>query len=202
MIRAFITSRRKSLLYSFSIFQNSSRDYSSDKHYDIIIVGGGLIGTTLACALGKNNRLSDKRILLLEAGKKRDWRISEEYSNVVTALNPATFNLFNEIGVWKHIESKRFATVTGMQVWEANSEVMIKFQSDNHQDNIGYIVENNVILNGIWEEVQKLGNVEVVHEALINNYKLRDKHETNELNMKNGSVYTGELLCPDWISIK
>lgn len=39
---------------------------NNNSHYDIIISGGGLVGTTLACSLAKNNRLREKRILLLE----------------------------------------------------------------------------------------------------------------------------------------
>lgn len=44
----------------------STQTLTNNSHYDIIISGGGLVGTTLACSLAKSNRLCEKRILLLE----------------------------------------------------------------------------------------------------------------------------------------
>lgn len=40
--------------------------------FDIIITGGGLVGTCLACTLAKNTKLSGIRILLLEEASKHN----------------------------------------------------------------------------------------------------------------------------------
>lgn len=68
----------------------------------------------LRCILGKNKRLSNKKILLLEAGKAMGDTLSSKFSNRVSALNPRTHQLLKEIGAWKHIS--RFAPVLKLQV--------------------------------------------------------------------------------------
>lgn len=66
--------------------------------------------------LGKNTVLSNKRILLLESSKEKQWKLPDKYSNRVVSLNPGTFKLLNDIDVWKHIKNARFSTVKRLQV--------------------------------------------------------------------------------------
>lgn len=86
------------------------------KHYDIIVAGGGMVGTTLACTLGKNPILSEKSIMLLESSPPKPWNLSQKYGNRVSALNKTSFDLLNKIGAWEHITQARFAPVKRMQV--------------------------------------------------------------------------------------
>ncbi|XP_056635329.1 ubiquinone biosynthesis monooxygenase COQ6, mitochondrial isoform X2 [Diorhabda sublineata] len=94
----------------------SQKGSGSKKYYDIIIAGGGMIGTTLACTLGKNTRLSGKRILLLESSKDSLYVLPEKYSNRVVSLNPGTKKSLTKIDAWKHINEARFATVKRLQI--------------------------------------------------------------------------------------
>lgn len=172
----------------------NTRFISSNAKYDIIVVGGGLIGATLACVLGKNNRLSDKRILLLEGSKKKEWKLPQHYSNRVSSLNQATCNLLNDIGVWSHIQSTRYGIVKEMQIWESNSEAVINFKGDYLDENLAYIVENDITLNSVYKELQNVENVEVLHEALLDDLKLSSGIENHKLTLKNGSTFSTKLL--------
>lgn len=165
------------------------------KNYDIIIVGGGVIGTTLACTLGKNKKLADKSILLLEARSKKNWTPSEKYSKRVSMLNPSTKKLFEEIGVWKHISDSRYAVVKKMQIWDGLSDAFITFNNNDSEEDIGYVIENDLVLKGSTEEADCLENVNIRYGEKINNYHINDyKEKENAIILSDGSVLKCKLL--------
>lgn len=63
-----------------------------------------------------NQRLEDKKVLLLEGSAKQEYKSQEQYSNRVVALNQETRILLSSLGAWKHIEAVRFCPVRKMQV--------------------------------------------------------------------------------------
>lgn len=66
---------------------------------------------------GKNQKLSDKSVLLLDGAPANRPRISSDiYSNRVFAINRGTVKLLRQIGAWDTIESLRFQPVKQMQV--------------------------------------------------------------------------------------
>ncbi|KIH44269.1 hypothetical protein ANCDUO_25711, partial [Ancylostoma duodenale] len=72
------------------------RHASTSQYYDAIVVGGGLVGNAIACAMGQNSKLSSKRVLLLEGGNTTSLPKTppEHYSNRVSAVGPASIHLF------------------------------------------------------------------------------------------------------------
>lgn len=75
---------------------------------------------------GKNPKLSNKKILLLEASKEKQWNLPEKYGNRVVSLNLGTHQLLNEIGAWKHIKNARFSTVKRLQVHDKSIKCIMK----------------------------------------------------------------------------
>lgn len=109
-------SRVSNVENAFSLLYRYQSTVQAAKHYDIVVAGGGMVGTTLACTLGKNNLLSEKSIILLESNPQKPWKLSEKYGNRVSALNQTSYELLNKIGAWRHIADARFAPVKRMQV--------------------------------------------------------------------------------------
>ncbi|XP_050296449.1 ubiquinone biosynthesis monooxygenase COQ6, mitochondrial isoform X2 [Anthonomus grandis grandis] len=165
------------------------------KHYDIVIAGGGMVGTTLACTLGKNKKLTEKKILLLEASKNKPWTLPEKYSNRVVSLNPGTRTLLNSIGAWKNIEKSRFATVKRLQVWDALSDTTITFGQPELTETVSYIVENDLLLSAVAEETKNCQNVTIQYDARVKEYTLPEYSEKNvKIQLENGDEYTCDLL--------
>ncbi|KAJ8723971.1 hypothetical protein PYW07_007951 [Mythimna separata] len=170
--------------------------------YDLIIAGGGMVGCTLACALAKDNLLSSLKVLLLEGSPNKTFQLKPEYSNRVVALNQNTKTLMNSLNVWRHVEKMRLQPVRHMQVWDACSDAMIAFNSaDMLDDDVAYIVENDVLLHAINTELTdaKNKNVNIVYNAKIAGYQLPRPEESksnpkSRVVMANGDTYTCQLL--------
>ncbi|KAJ8960297.1 hypothetical protein NQ318_004023 [Aromia moschata] len=181
---------RKIRVYILRECSNENRN-----HYDIAIAGGGMVGTTLACTLGKNFKLSNKRILLLESGKKKPWTLPEKYNNRVVSINPGTHKLLNDINAWRHINNNRFATVKRLQVWDAVSDSSITFGDETSSENVSYIVENDLLLAAANEELKDTGNVDILYGAKVKDYHLPEYHEKNvQISTEDGRKYSCDLL--------
>ncbi|CAB3245959.1 unnamed protein product [Arctia plantaginis] len=169
-------------------------------NYDIIIAGGGMVGCTLACALAKHKLLSNLKVLLLESSPSKKTEISQEYSNRVVALNQNTKSLMQSLNIWKHVEKIRLQPVRYMQVWDASSDAMISFSSaELLDDDVAYIVENDVLLHAVNTELHAThnDNVNILYNAKIAGYQLptgTEKSNKSIVKMANGDTYTCQLL--------
>ncbi|XP_076637327.1 ubiquinone biosynthesis protein COQ6, mitochondrial [Colletes latitarsis] len=167
----------------------------NNENYDIIITGGGMVGTTLACAIANNRRLENKSILLLEGGKKHEYKLQEQYSNRVVALNQQTRTLLSSIGAWQHIEETRCCPVRKMQVWDACSNAMIEFNEDHLSQEIAYIVENDLLLHAVNKQLADKNNVDVVYNSKVEAIKLpKLQGDDAEIQLQNGKKYSTKLL--------
>lgn len=125
--------------------------------YDIIISGGGMVGTAMACSLGMDPNLEGKKILLLEAGNKKVMdKVPESYSTRVSSISPGSATLLSGIGAWDHIVNMRCKPYQRMQVWDACSDALITFDKENLEDEMAYIVENDVIVTALTKQLETL----------------------------------------------
>jgi 2-octaprenylphenol hydroxylase len=79
------------------------------QQFDLIIVGGGLAGASLALAL----RESRLRIALVESQPPRR---PEGWDARIYAISPANAAFLEAIGAWRHLDSERMAPIRAMQV--------------------------------------------------------------------------------------
>lgn len=174
--------------------ESSTQNYEIKEKYDIIVAGGGMVGCTLACSLGKNSLLSNFKVLLLEGSPKQQFELKPEYSNRVVALNQNTKSIMNNLNVWSHVEQMRLQPVRHMQVWDSCSEAIITFNSaEMLDDDVAYIVENDVLLHSINKELNNT-NVNIVYGARIQDYVLPKPDGDSVVKMENSDAYSCKLL--------
>ncbi|WP_415903415.1 UbiH/UbiF/VisC/COQ6 family ubiquinone biosynthesis hydroxylase [Neptuniibacter sp. QD29_5] len=133
--------------------------------YDVVIVGGGMVGATIACALGD----SPLSVAVLESRYPAEYESSQPNDLRVSAISVASENILQRVGAWEGILSRRSCPYRRMKVWEASEEkASTEFVSDNiGRDHLGHIVENRVIQLALLERLQAFENVDLICPAEV-----------------------------------
>jgi 2-octaprenylphenol hydroxylase len=141
--------------------------------WDIVIVGGGMVGAATALGLSKNGF----KVLILEKGPVNlDWDHSSEYRMRVSALTRASEKILKNLGVWTGIENRRCHAFTAMHVWDEVTPGEVHFSAKDIQEpNLGHTVENAVIQAAIWEQLEQQDNVSVLYTAEISDVETSEQ---------------------------
>lgn len=140
----------------------------SFRQFDVIIVGSGLVGASLACALATLKTAAALRIAVIEAGGPVPWYSGQEFDPRVVALTPASRQWLERAGAWDSILHERACAYRDMHVWDGEGTASINFSSaDVRQDCLGYIVENSVAVRALRERLAQLTQVEVLQPVSV-----------------------------------
>ncbi len=130
--------------------------------YDVVIVGGGMVGGTLACALAD----SGFKVALIENQLPESFSADQPHDLRVSALSIASENIFKSIGVWDGIQSRRACPYRRMKIWEFDENQSTLFDSEQiGHDHLGHIVENRIIQLALIDRIRELDNVELITPA-------------------------------------
>ncbi len=144
----------------------------ASKKWDVVIVGGGMVGATVALGLGQQGM----SVLLLEK-KVVDtlWQADSAYQVRVSALTRASEKILRNLGAWQGIESRRFHPFTAMHVWDEITPGEVHFSAkDMGEPNLGYTVENDVIQSALWEQVEACENITVLLNHRLESLRLEN----------------------------
>lgn len=113
------------------------------QRYDLIVVGAGMVGATLARALAG----SSLRVALLDAmdlSKPLSARATDSgYDPRVSALSAASENILRHLGAWQRIDAGHRSPYRYMCVWDGTGTGQISFDAGELGENrLGHIVEN------------------------------------------------------------
>ncbi|MGD9392213.1 MAG: FAD-dependent monooxygenase, partial [Chromatiales bacterium] len=136
----------------------------SSTDYDILVAGGGMVGAALACALA-GNRL---RIAVVEKQPPQlEWSPGE-IDLRVSAINHASRNLLENIGVWDAIRERGIQPYREMRVWDQSRLGDIHFDSASiGEPDLGHIIQNRIIQAALWEEMQQRADIDLLTPACI-----------------------------------
>ncbi|WP_341530575.1 FAD-dependent hydroxylase [Nostoc sp. UHCC 0302] len=119
--------------------------------YDLVIVGGGIIGLTLAAAL-KDSGLS---VLLIEA-KVASTAVAKGQAYAIHMLSAL---IYQGIGVWDKI-LPQIAKYCRIRLSDANYPDVVEFETaDLGTPELGYVAEHQALLLPLQEFVQDCANV-------------------------------------------
>ncbi|MDO6500726.1 FAD-dependent 2-octaprenylphenol hydroxylase [Photobacterium sanguinicancri] len=155
---------------------------------DVAIIGGGMVGLTLAAALAD----TELRVAVIE-GKLPEPELSDLPDVRVSALSRASERILRNVGAWPGIEARRFAPYSKMQVWEQDSFACIDFDAARlAQPNLGHIVENRTIQLALLDRVKQLNNVTLLAPERCHNIAFGETEAW--LSLESGQSLTAKLV--------
>jgi 2-octaprenylphenol hydroxylase len=164
--------------------------------FDVIIVGGGMVGLSLAQALSGTKL----KLLLVEAGSLESNSIAgaSGFEPRVSAINLNSQQWLSAIGVWDHLPKDRIQAFTRMEAWDAEGTGEVSFESRQvGQAALGYIVENCVIQDALMTALSQSSIHIMRHTRLQSATPLTDTPSPNgahHITFEDGTTTTCNLL--------
>ncbi len=160
---------------------------SSDNSYDIVIAGGGMIGTSLALALAPLGM----RIAVVEAVARRETQ-QPSFDDRSTALSRSTQRTFEAMGLWDEI----VAASTAISKVHISDRGRFGFSHIDAEEQgveaLGYVVINRVLGEVLQTHLDKAAGIDVLCPERIEAIQLGP--ESASATLSNGETLTANLL--------
>jgi len=133
------------------------------ENYDIVVIGGGMVGASFALALSQRVAKEDLSLLVVEAtAPSADISTQTSFDARSTALSFGSRQIFQKMGVWGALE-KSVAVISEIQVSDKGRLGSTQLSHDEQGvEALGYVVENaklGSILNTELSESESLAFV-------------------------------------------
>lgn len=157
--------------------------------FDVIIVGGGMVGATLALALAQRTSLS---ICILEAKAQETLWSPQYYHHRVSAIALSSQRIFQSLNVWQIIKSMRVSPFTQIAVWDAKDNGQICFDCKEIAEPVlGHIIENNVIQSALLEKIKSYPKIKWISPIELS--ACRELEDGVELESADGHIFHANL---------
>jgi len=153
--------------------------------YDVIIVGGGLVGASLALALAD----SGKKIALLEGSAARFDDLEQGWDARIYAISPLNRRFLEQLQAWP--DMARIGTIASMDVCgDAGGRIQFA-ASDAGASALAWIVENRWLLASLW---QRLADSSVDCLTGVRPQALDTTATAASLHLEDGRVLSAQLV--------
>ncbi len=170
----------------------------STSNSQTLIIGGGIVGATLALKLAQNQH----PVTLIDARLKlsiQDWEAKLTSRDArVYALSLASIELLKDVGAWDYIvNSDRKADYNQMQVWQLNGMGELLFNDEESNSLLGSMVEPFVIEFALWQrlqEVAKSGDLTLISGQKVQALDWLGEDSGYRVTLDDGQQFSAPLL--------
>lgn len=158
-------------------------------HFDVIVVGGGSVGLTSACALGAQGIT----VAVVEQRPVMDTPVIAGHNPRVFAITRASQQIFTALGVWDDILAGDAYPFREMRVWDAGGDGAIHFDcADIGEPYLGHMIEPQVIQSALQQRMQTLESVTLFCPARLADIDVTREPVTAILN--DGTELSADLV--------
>ncbi len=159
-----------------------------EQAYDIVVVGGGLVGSTLVAALDG----SGLRVALVDAQPEpRSGGLRDDWDVRVFAISPGSERFLTSIDAWP-ANGERIAPVLGMRVFGDGPRGAIGFDArEAGAPRLASIVENRLLLQALAARLARMSDLMICRDAAT---ELRVEDDGARLRLADGRILHARLL--------
>jgi len=119
--------------------------------FDMIVIGGGLVGASLVVAL----KDSGLKIALIEPNEVAPLSQDGSWDSRVYAISPGSAAFLQKLGVWQSMAASRITPVYDMAVVGDDHSAQINFSAyEIGSSELAFIVENRQLQTAVWERLK------------------------------------------------
>jgi ubiquinone biosynthesis UbiH/UbiF/VisC/COQ6 family hydroxylase len=168
---------------------------------DVAIVGGGVVGATLALMLAQEARVSPARIAIIEPAPPDAPATGSPISLRVSAIASGNRERMAGLGAWQRLDATRIGIYERMRVWHESvppdsPDVLVFDAAEVGEADLGCIVENNALQAALLASCAELG-IRSVRSTL---QSLHVEADGAVLELEHGSVRAELVVGADGAS--
>lgn len=158
--------------------------------YDIIVIGGGLVGASLVIAL-KNSGLT---VALVEPREPEAVLQDASWDSRVYAISPGSAAFLQSLDVWQLLTSERVTPVYEMAVYGDDSCAHINFSAyEIGLPELAFIAENRQLQAAVWNVLNSANkNIHIICPAKCTSISWQDSHV--EVQLDDGRLLETSLV--------
>ncbi|MDO8990016.1 MAG: UbiH/UbiF family hydroxylase [Sideroxyarcus sp.] len=154
--------------------------------FDIVIIGGGLVGASLASAL-KNSGL---RLALVEGQALPE--LDSEWDSRIYAFTPGNVDFLKECGAWQRLDSSRVQQVEEMRVF-GDAGARLNFSAyEIGAPELAFIMESRLLQHALWASLREQDNLTLLQPAQCAEMSLQE--DAALLKLKDGREIRAKLI--------
>ncbi len=158
--------------------------------FDIVVIGGGLVGASLVAAL----KDSGLKIALIETREPAPLPEDASWDSRVYAISPGSANLLQDLGVWQRMDAARITPVYDMAVFGDDNSAHIDFSSyEMGVAELAFIAENRQLQMAVWDVLKSSNeNIEIICPAKCTSIIWHESHV--DVQLEDGHVLETALV--------
>lgn len=155
-------------------------------NFDVIIVGGGLVGASLAAAL-KHSGLS---LALVESQPAPV--LSPAWDSRIYAISPGSRDFLEQSGAWALLDARRITAVEEMRVFGDTGAELDFSAYQMGVPELACILESSALQHALWQVLQPQDNLTLLHPARCKALIVTDN--CAELTLEDGRCLNAKLI--------